>query len=187
MLISFTGPQSSGKSTLLQKMRLCDQYRKCSFVDEVTRKVAAGGNLINESGGDITQLFILNEHLQNHTIIERCTVLDRCIIDGYLYTCHLNNIGKVSSWVVDYSRKLLSMLGEKLTIVFYPDPADVKLVDDGVRSTDTQFRNSMIELYDRFLSDHDLINSILPNAEIVRLTGDVDTRMEQVQQSIYNK
>jgi nicotinamide riboside kinase len=187
MLISFTGPQSSGKSTLLQKMRVCDQYRKCSFVEEVTRKVASKGKLINESGDDITQLFILNEHLQNHMIIEKCTVLDRCIIDGYLYTCHLNNIGRVSSWVVDYSRKLLGLLGAKLTTVFYPDPADVKLVDDGVRSTDTQFRNSIIELYNKFLSDHDLLRSVLPNAEIIKLTGDVDTRMKRINESIYNK
>jgi len=42
-------------------------------------------------------------------------------------------------------------------------------------------------LYNKFLSDHDLLRSVLPNAEIIKLTGDVDTRMKRINESIYNK
>ena len=66
MLISFTGAQSTGKSTLLDLMARDEHFRKCSFVKEVTRKVARRGLNINAHGNDMTQLFILSEHLYNH-------------------------------------------------------------------------------------------------------------------------
>ena len=184
MLIGFTGPQSSGKSTLLQSMHTSDKFRKCSFVKEVTRKVASKGLAINQSGDNLTQLHILNEHLNNHTHNGECTVLDRCIIDGYIYTDYLHSIGLVDSWVLDYAGKLLSLLGPQLSVVLYTDPADVNLVDDGVRSTDSSFRNTIIEMFDDFISDTALLQKVIPNANVVKLSGDVNTRLRLIEQSI---
>lgn len=178
MLIGFTGPQSTGKSTLLSRMSLDLHFNKCTFIKEVTRKVARRGCAINDSGDNVTQLFILNEHLNNH-FTSGCMVLDRCIVDGLVYTEYLHDTGKVDSWVVEYARELYTMLLKRLDIILYPDPEDVPLVDDGVRSVNSDFRESIIERYDKlFASD------VLFASKCVVLSGDVDSRIKTIKHNL---
>ena len=178
MLIGFTGAQSTGKSTLLEAMCCDEHYRKCSFVKEVTRKVAGKGLNINDAGDDVTQLFILSEHLYNHHSDEECMILDRCIIDGYIYTRWLYEQQKVSEWVYVHACKLHDILVKKLDVVFYTEPEDVKLVDDGTRSTNVDFRNDIIRLYDEYLNTRHHV------FKIIRLKGDVASRMSTIKKSL---
>ena len=68
MNITFTGPQCSGKTTLLKQMKytsgLLDRFY---YIDEVTRLVKREFCVsINEEGAnDITQLLIVNKELEN--------------------------------------------------------------------------------------------------------------------------
>jgi nicotinamide riboside kinase len=180
MLIGFTGAQSTGKSTLLDLMARDEHFRKCSFVKEVTRKVARRGLNINAHGNDMTQLFILSEHLYNHHAEENCMVLDRCIIDGYIYTKWLFDQGSVSEWVYKHACKLHDILIDRLDVVFYTHPDDVPLHDDGVRSVNKQFRSDIIDLYNEYLQ-----TSKLPT-RVVTLRGDVNTRMNTIKTTLNN-
>lgn len=172
MLVSFTGAQSSGKTTLLNKARVDPFFRKWSFVPEVTRVVKRMGFDINELGSNTTQLFILSEHLKNHHY-NKNTMLDRCIIDGLVYTRYLCETGKVDKWVYQHSKNLFDMLIDKLDIIFYTDP-NIPLVDDGERSVDVDFRERIIKIFDEVLS--------LPSIQhkIVRLRGDTSERYENL-------
>ena len=180
MRISFTGAQSTGKTTLLRECCNHPYFRKYHCVKEVTRKVARERGVdINEAGDDVTQLFILNEHLHNHHV-KGDALLDRCIVDGWVYTDYLNNMGKVSCWVQQYAHEMYKLLIPKLDIIFYTDPGDVPVVDDGERSVDTQFRDDIIELFEicmKRLQQYDTL-------EVVRLTGDVRTRMDTIFETI---
>lgn len=171
MLVSFTGAQSSGKSTLLNKAKIDPFFRKWDFVPEVTRVVKRMGHDINELGTDTTQLFIFAEHLRNHHNTHD-TVLDRCVIDGVVYTQHLVMNNKVSKWVYHHAMNLLHMLLPKLDIIFYTEP-DIPLVDDGERSVDIDFRNNIIKIFEQTLIRPDIA------PKVVRLQGDVDTRYKQ--------
>jgi len=182
MLIGFTGAQSTGKSTLLNEMVHDKHFRKCSFVKEVTRKVAGKGLRINDHGDDTTQLFILSEHLYNHHAEERCMVLDRCIIDGYIYTRWLHKQGSVSDWVYKYACKLHDLLISRLDVVFYTHPVDVPLTNDGVRSVDIDFRNDIIDLYDEYISTR----HTNAKTQLITLRGDVHARMKQIKQTLNN-
>ena len=79
-----------------------------------------------------------------------------------------------------YACQLHDILIKKLDLVLYTDPADVQLVDDGVRSIDIEFRNDIIRLYDEYL------NTKCHSVKIVTLTGDVPTRLNTIKQSINN-
>ena len=178
MLIGFTGPQCSGKSTLLKQMLHSDRYRKCTFIKEVTRKVAAAGYAINDQGDDVTQLFILNEHLNNHHLTG-CAVLDRCIVDGYIYTKWLHSQQKVSDWVLTYAEELHSLLINKIDLILYPDPHEIDLVDDGQRSARVDFREQITSLYvDYFADNPDVYNKTLT------LSGTIDQRFKTLQQHL---
>ena len=175
MLVSFTGAQSSGKSTLLTECSNMSQFRKWNLVKEVTRKVARIHNVnINEAGSDETQLFILNEHLCNHNL-RGDSILDRCIVDGLVYTKYLHEQGNVSEWVVKYAENLYNTLLPKLDVIFYTDPRDVPIHDDGQRSVDHAFRDNIITKFEDILT-----YNLHPDVEVVRLIGDVRQRLDTI-------
>ncbi len=199
MLIGFTGAQCTGKTTLLNllKDKLCGNkwieshdgvYRdEWNFVPEVTRKVMREGLKINESGDDITQLFILKEHLQNHIITSKNEkwILDRCILDGYVFTRWLYEQGSVEKWVLNYACNLLSMLGERLDLILYTEPDDIPIEDDGERSINVQFRKDIVDIYEEIIG----CSVSTPGRDtwrgkIVRLSGDVETRMNTIDEHV---
>lgn len=188
MIVSFTGAQSSGKTTLLKHLHstllngLLDTY---NFVPEVTRLVSRKyGVDINEEGDDITQYLIVSEHIKNYLKYKnKNAVLDRCIIDGYVYTTYLYNIGKVSLEQLEVTKQICYKLLEKgyLDIVFYTCP-DLPLEDDGIRSIDTNFRDQIVSLFDQSLNEFK--NKF--NINVVNLSGTVEKRIETIYNTIKN-
>lgn len=176
MLVSFTGAQSSGKTTLLQRAKVDPLFRKWSFVPEVTRVVKRMGFNINELGDNTTQLFILSEHLRNHHHTQH-TMLDRCIIDGLVYTQYLHNTGKVDDWVLTHAQHLYDLLIDRVDVVFYTDP-NIPLVDDGERSVNVEFREQIIKIFEQTIQQPNL------QQKIVRLQGDSCERYKQLKQTI---
>jgi nicotinamide riboside kinase len=177
MRVSFTGAQSTGKTTLLNKCK--EVYKDYKFVDEVTRYVRKTYDVkINEIGGTETQLYILAEHIKNHLKVDQNLMLDRCILDGYVYTKYQVNQGKVSHSVLEAFNGVFGLLFDKLDYIFYTDPSDVKLIDDGERSVDSKFRSDIIDLFE------DLITykiSAEKRDKIIRLKGSVEKRMQTIE------
>ena len=65
MIISFTGAQSTGKSTLLNKCK--EEFGdKFVYFPEITRQIKSElGLAINEAGDNTTQTIIITEHIKN--------------------------------------------------------------------------------------------------------------------------
>lgn len=175
MKISFTGAQSTGKTTLLN---LCKQhYPDFTYVDEVTRRLKREkGVEINNTADDYddTQIEIIKDHLVNLNIESKDSkvILDRCIYDGFVYTKYLNEQGKVSDEVFQLAHCAYKQYKNAYNIVFYTDPDDVKLVDDGERSTDIEFRNRIIEIYNEFGVEFDM--------NVVKISGTVEQRWNKI-------
>jgi len=179
MLISFSGAQSTGKSTLLTACR--DHYGdRYEYVPEVTRLVRREFNVpINEQGTGLTQCLIINKHIENVLRFRETkgAIFDRCILDGVCYTGYLHIEGSVSKWVFDYSKHVFEKLIPMYDVVFYTDPYDVALVDDGERSVDVEFRNKIIETFEQVIVSYG--DNLLKN-KLVRLKGTVEERMEAI-------
>ena len=92
MIISFTGAQSTGKSTLLN---FCKEEFGDKFVyfPEITRQIRAEcGVTINEAGNNVTQTLIVAEHIKNMLkASQRDSILDRCILDGMVRVKYLDS------------------------------------------------------------------------------------------------
>ena len=180
MLISFTGAQSSGKTTLLRRFL---EDHPWGSVDEVTRRIRRDGFTINDGGTDYndTQLAIFADHLQNiftYSGKQMNNVLDRCIVDGFIYTRYFRKLGKVNEFVDRMFNYALKRYVEKYDCIFYTNPYDVPLINDGERSMSESFRNQIIELY-----EHLILNKY-PNIYI--LEGSVESRYNQMEEIIAN-
>lgn len=187
MLIGFTGAQCTGKTTLLNMCK--NTLSNYNFVDEVTRKVGRMGRVINEQGDDLTQLFILKEHLVNHVIPDdENWILDRCIVDGYVYTRWLFEQGRVSGWVLNHAGCLLSMLGERLDHILYTCPDNIPMEDDGGRSINKQFRDEIIDIYEKLFNSTMLVPGVDTwKHKVIKLSGTPEQRMNQITTLINNE
>ena len=185
MIVSFTGAQSTGKTTLLNRVR--DLNPTLNFVDEVTRRIKREYDLpINESGGDVTQSMIMTDHIAN--VYRRYdgfdVVLDRCAMDGVVYTHWLYNHGKVSKATLTWAKKVYEDLIGKYDMIFYTSPADVPLVDDGERSVNKEFREEILSLFDDYIFEL-IIENRADN--VCTVEGTVEERMTFIKKVLDKK
>lgn len=155
------------------------------YIEEVTRLVKREFNVgINEEGAsDITQLLILNKELENlfkykkELLWDRCegVVHDRCLLDGLVYTEYFHEKKLVSQQVWSQAMHYWYRYYSKYDIIFYPDPNDIELVDDGERSIDKKFRDAIIDKYENYY-----LNQFQWKEKIYKLNGSVEERMEQI-------
>ncbi len=175
MIVSFTGAQSTGKTTLLNILK--SKNKDINFIDEVTRRINREYDLpINESGSTLTQLMIIADHVANifRKYDSDLVILDRCIIDGLVYSEWLYDNNNISISMIDLATEIYHSIYKKYDIIFYTDPKDVELVDDGERSIDKQFRDDIISSFDYRIKS---LNNV------VLLSGTVEERLETVKKT----
>ena len=182
MIISFSGAQSTGKSTLLNRLRPLNADIK--FVPEVTRLVKREYNLpINEDGTDVTQMMIMSEHLRNaynREYSESNVIMDRCSLDGIVYTHWLCDNSGLNMQTYTFAQNVFSKTIEKYDIIFYTSPDDVLLEDDGERSANEKFRTEIIKLFADYMSSL----STLDRDKVVILKGSVQDRLITIKNTL---
>ena len=179
MLISFSGAQSTGKSTLLKFWQ--EAVPIWTYVPEVTRLVKREYDLpINEDGNDLTQTMIMAEHLRN-AFVNRLqhAILDRCSLDGIVYTHWLCDNKKVSMGTYSHALYVFEKTIEKYDLIIYTSPEDVPVVDDGERSINVKFRDEITELFEQYLTK-------VPEQVLLRVRGSVGERINQILPRLVN-
>jgi GTPase SAR1 family protein len=172
MRIGITGAQSVGKTTLLNALRSEKLFTGYSICDEVTRRVKGYGLPINEDGSDITQKLIMNEHIYNVFMFDNM-LTDRTSLDGLVYTTWLYKNNQVSISTLKHVREVFHKVWPKYDYVFYIEP-EFEIVDDGIRSVDTSFRDEIAELFDMAIEKERLTMHRVRGSVRNRVTSVID-------------
>jgi nicotinamide riboside kinase len=188
MIFSFTGAQCTGKTTLLKHLYKENGDYPFVFVPEVTRLIRREYNMpINESGDDLTQMLIMTEHVRNifrdradHIVRGIHQILDRCALDGIVYSHYLLDKGKINRATYDACELIYKKLINKYDVIFYTSHEDVELVDDGERSVDKIFREDIIGLFDMYMQ----YNIIEKGPRVVHLEGTVEERLKTIKSTL---
>lgn len=181
MLISFSGAQSTGKTTLLNHLQSRNEHIK--FVPEITRLVKREYNLpINEDGNDVSQMLIISEHLRNAYKSDVDTtpyILDRCSLDGIVYTYWLCQQKTIGLNIFSMAQNIFKKTIDRYDVIFYTSPEDVLLTEDGERSINKQFRDDIINIFDMYIKNM--------NIKPVVLSGSVEERLQTIKETLNNK
>ena len=189
MIFSFTGAQSTGKTTLLKRLVEANPSgHPFEFVPEVTRLVMRDYEVtINEGGDDITQMLIMTEHIRNvyggradRLVRGVHQIYDRCALDGIVYSHYLLDNKKIGRATFDACELIYKKIINKYDVIFYTSHEDVELVDDGERSVDKIFREDIIGLFDMYMQ----YNIIEKGPRVVHLEGTVKERLKTIKSTL---
>lgn len=174
MKLGISGAQSTGKTTLLNALRSETFFKDFSVCNEVTRKVASYGIPINEQGNSVTQELIMNQHIVNLVMHDKM-ITDRTSLDGFIYTTYLHEKGQVDHQTWQYAKEVMKKTLPMYDILFYIAP-EFDIVADGVRSVDIEFRKDIVDLFDEYI--------YTKNLNVIKLTGSVRDRIQQVMEAV---
>lgn len=178
MKIGLSGAQGTGKTTLMRAILdsgyLPAHYSMCT---EVARSLAAQGYNINESGNDVTQLLVAYKIVE--CLNSSCNfIADRTMLDCYVYTAYLHSVGKVSNDTLAAIEYITRCELPKYDRIFLFKP-EFDLVDDGTRSTDAAFQQTINDIFVRSVQ-HFQISPII-------VTGSVEERVIQFKEQTYGE
>jgi len=168
MKIALSGAHGQGKTTLLNELKKDIRYKHFNFINSPTRQLMSEGNIINESGNANTQLLIMMQHFKNTCCDD--AVFDRCVIDGLAYSLYFwSEISKnqLSNTFIE----LFNHTIKQYDVIFYIKP-ELILTDDGTRSQDIKFFNSVVNNFNNVLKEY--------NIKYTELKGTVKERVDLI-------
>lgn len=143
--VVLVGASSTGKTTVAELLkRDLSDYK---FISESTRTVRGYGFPINEEGTGATQLAISSFHLEA-LLEESDLLLDRGYLDLVVYSRFLDSIDEPT---ISYIEATWKRVQHKYTHYVY-FPIEFKSVDDGIRSINEEWRESIDKEFVRELT-----------------------------------
>lgn len=170
-----------GKTTIIDALKQQEEFQGFVFKPSPTRELHAQGFSINESGTDVTQMYIMAKHYE-YSRLKGNVILDRCALDGLAYT----SVVLKSHHDPDF-KNALGTLGrkcfEKYDVIFYVRP-ELELESDGTRTVDPVFFNKIVASFEYWL---DAIKFYKKRVPVVELHGDVSQRVNQIHMTLKDR
>ena len=170
MRIAFTGSHSTGKTTLLEAVRETKKLKDIAIITEVVRNFQKNYNIkLNEQSDSFSQLLICNEYLKI-LLTNDHFLSDRSMIDCLVYTTWLyrNTQSNIPDFVIRYQEALLNEYMKLYDHIFYT-PIEFPLVEDGVRSSKSEYRDQIDSICKEVIEEFKI--------PITILTGTVEERL----------
>jgi predicted ATPase len=121
------------------------------------------------------QQLIAEKMMQNYLFCAKSNIsflTDRCIIDNAAYTDWMVAHGEFPKETLAVCDSLFDLLYDQYDIIFYCEPVPLK--DDGVRNTDPQYQDEMVECFRKRL------DRVREGRKVVcTLGGSVEERLEK--------
>lgn len=174
MKIGFCGTVSVGKTTLVNALAELPEFKEYQTATERSKYLRDLGIPLNTDSTVKGQTIFLAERaaeLMNEKIIT-----DRTVIDVMAFTMKAESIS-LSEYEVfeDYAKLLI----EEYDHIFYVSPKGVEIEDNGVRETNSGFRDGIDVFIQYLLYRHrDRIKNL------TRLNGSTEERVKTIQDSL---
>ena len=164
----FTGAQGTGKSTILNHYR--EQGMNC--ITEVVRNLSKQGININESGDEVGQKTIFETYKD---VLSQPSdyISDRGLTDVLAYTMYLRDRNQnLNSTMILQQMDLVEFNKTNKDVIYCYFPIEFDVVDDGVRSTNEEFRREVDE------NIQQVLKMCVDDYYVIR--GTVEERIQQI-------
>jgi deoxyadenosine/deoxycytidine kinase len=174
MKIGFTGTMSVGKTTLVNALRELPEFKNYEFRTERSKYLRDLGIPLNTDSTLKGQIIFMAERCSE--LFQPNIITDRTIIDVMAFTSLAETIPVTHN---DLYESLASKLLNEYDYIFYISPDGVDIEDNGVRTTDPEYRDQVNYAIRDIITKY---QGYIQN--LIVLNGSVEERVEQVKQAL---
>lgn len=172
MKIGFVGTMSVGKTTLVKALSELEQFKDYHIATERSKYLRDLGIPLNTDSTFPGQIIFLAERASE--ILRDNVLTDRTAWDVCAFTLNAQSINH-------YEKKVFTdaamVLKNYYDIVFYVDPEGVEIEDNGVRTTDLEYRTQIDATINNLLNEY-------PPDILFRIKGTTEERIRLVLEAI---
>jgi nicotinamide riboside kinase len=172
MRIGLTGTVSVGKTTLVKALQELPEFENYKFFTERSRYLRDLGIPLNTDSTVKGQLVFAAERsteLMNPDIITDRSIWDVCAFTLSSKTIPFDDRVKLV--------KSFMLLKDEYDIIFYIDPEGTIIENNGVRETDSEYRDKIDWVIQELLLEY-------PPKKLVKLKGSTEERIQQIKQTL---
>ena len=172
MRIGLTGTMSVGKTTLVNTLKELEQFKDYQTVTERSKYLSDLGIPLNTDSTLPGQFVFMAERASE--LLQENIITDRTVYDVCAFTFSAQSI----EW--SYKETFVKAaipLAAMYDIIFYISPEGVELEDNGVRTTDPEYRLKIDMVIQAMLNEY-------PPQRMVKISGTTEERIEQIKEAL---
>ena len=173
MKIGFCGTMILGKTTLVNALKELPEFKDYIFRTERSKYLMEMGIPLNTDSTLKGQLVFAAERASE--LLQKNIITDRTIVDVMAFNALSKSMTATESYFLNHT---LEHLINDYDYLFYISPAGVEVEDNGVRETNSKYRDNInkkiLEILDTYSNKYITIN------------GSVEKRIKTVKQAIFS-
>jgi nicotinamide riboside kinase len=173
MKIGFCGTMSVGKTTLVNALKGLPEFKDYTFRTERSKYLMEMGIPLNTDSTLKGQLIFAAERASE--LLQKDIITDRTIVDVMAFNALSKSMTATESYFLNHT---LECLINDYDYLFYISPAGVEMEDNGVRETDSKYRDDINKKILEILDAH--------SNKYITINGSVKKRIETVKQTIFS-
>jgi len=173
MKIGFCGTMSVGKTTLVNALKELPEFKDYTFRTERSKYLMEMGIPLNTDSTLKGQLVFAAERASE--LLQKDIITDRTIVDVMAFNALSKSMTATESYFLNHT---LECLINDYDYLFYISPAGVEMEDNGVRETNSKYRDDINKKILEILDAH--------SNKYITINGSVKKRIETVKQTIFS-
>jgi nicotinamide riboside kinase len=168
MKIGLCGTLSVGKTTLVNALKQIDQFKNYETATERSKYLRDQGISLNTDSTLKGQLVFAAE--RSIELMKPNIITDRTLYDVCAFTLSAKSIG----WTEKrYFTEILMSMRKEYDIIVYVSPEGVEIEDNGVRTTDVEYRNKIDYTISQMLAE-------FPPTKLIKVSGPTEERIATI-------
>ena len=176
MKIGFCGTMSVGKTTIVNALKELPEFKEYEFRTERSKYLRDLGIPLNTDSTVKGQFVFLAERASE--LFHDNIITDRTVIDVMAFTRLAKSI---PYYIADEVCQAASHLIREYDYIFYISPKGVEIEDNGVRTTDAEYRTEVDKEIRHILNKYSQRNQ-----RIVKLKGSTEERIQKIKQTLFS-
>ena len=168
MKIGLCGTVSVGKTTLVNALKELEQFKDYEFATERSKYLRDQGIALNTDSTLKGQIVFAAERALE--LMKENIITDRTIYDVMAFTFSANSIS-------DFEKRdfadLMFRLAKEYDVVIYVSPEGVEIEDNGVRTIDAKYRDSIDNAIKLMLNEW-------PPVKLIEVKGSTEERIDTI-------
>jgi len=173
MKIGFCGTMSVGKTTLVNELAKLPEFKNYTSRTERSKYLMEMGIPLNTDSTLKGQLVFASERASE--LMQKNIITDRTVIDVMAFNSLSKSMTATESYFLNHT---LECLINEYDYLFYVSPAGVNMEDNGVRETDTTYRDNINKKILEILD--------LNNVKYTTIQGTTEERIKNVKSVVFS-